>query len=595
MEILLVLSLSMHGAFDRHAPGGPIEAAPFQHGRIANRKPLALLEVRDHALAIDDLHEEPARRLQRGGGVLGDLAVVAWVRKVPKAGEEIQHQVERRFANRLAHIGFEKAHRDAGFARAGSRDFEHRRRQVNPRDVVAAPSEFDRVAAVTTRQIEDPHRRLEMQQRLELIDLAWGALLQVVVIEREIAGAEPGPPPFGIDLDHTFIYMASVESSEVAIIGGGIHGVSAGYHLARMGVKALLFERGGPASGPTGRSSAICRAFYTNRFIAQVAHDSLEMFANFSEISGGRDAGFRRTGDLYLMGAEDLAHVHETVAMLAEIGTEVKLFTSSELGRTYPEMDPEGLAIGALEVNAGYADPVATTQGLFQRAVELGLRSRLYTQVVEIQPRPGGGAILTTADGDRTECERLLIAAGPWTRGLAQQLNVDLPLTVERHWVATFGWNRAKPVPYVMADIPEGYYMKPEGTDLFLVGPLPSEPQADPDGYSTSVTDEEIDRMASAITKRYPALTQADSRGGWASLYDVSPDWQPVIGEIAPGVVVDAGTSGHGFKLAPALGRHTASLVLGKEVDPGIRQFDPRRFEADQLLAAGFGSARIIG
>src|SRR5690349_23807214 len=102
-----------------------------------------------------------------------------------------------------------------------------------------------------------------------------------------------------------------------------------------MGINAVLFERGGPASGPTGRSSAICRAFYTNRFIAQVAHDSLEMFANFSEISGGRDAGFRRTGDLYLMGPEDLSHVHETAAMLAEVGTEVQLFEPSALGRTY--------------------------------------------------------------------------------------------------------------------------------------------------------------------------------------------------------------------------------------------------------------------
>ena len=389
--------------------------------------------------------------------------------------------------------------------------------------------------------------------------------------------------------------MASVASTEVGIIGGGIHGVSAGFHLASTGVKAVLFERGAPASGPTGRSSAICRAFYTNRFIAQVAHDSLEMFANFSEISGGRDAGFRRTGDLYLMGAEDLGHVHETAAMLAEVGTEVQLFQPSDLGRTYREMDPEGVAIAALEVNAGYADPVATTQGLFQRAVELGLRSRLYTQVASIEPRPGTGAVIVTTDGDRTECERLLIAAGPWTRSLAQQLHVDLPLTVERHWVATFGWNRAKPLPYVLGDIPEGYYMKPEGNDLFLVGPLTSEPQVDPDAYSATVTAEEIDRMASAITKRIPSLTQADARGGWASLYDVSPDWQPVIGEIAPGVVVDAGTSGHGFKLGPALGRHTASLVLGQDVDPGLSQFSPRRFEADQLLAAGFGSARIIG
>ena len=94
---------------------------------------------------------------------------------------------------------------------------------------------------------------------------------------------------------------------------------------------------------------------------------------------------------------------------------------------------------------------------------------------------------------------------------------------------------------------------------------------------------------------RVPGLQHATSRGGWASLYDVSPDWQPVIGEIAPGVFVDAGTSGHGFKLAPALGRHVCELVTGAEVDPGLAQFQPRRFEDASALEAGYGKARILG
>jgi glycine/D-amino acid oxidase-like deaminating enzyme len=75
----------------------------------------------------------------------------------------------------------------------------------------------------------------------------------------------------------------------------------------------------------------------------------------------------------------------------------------------------------------------------------------------------------------------------------------------------------------------------------------------------------------------------------------VSPDWQPVIGEIAPGVFVDAGTSGHGFKLAPALGRHVADLMTGEAVDPGLRDFDPFRFARGSELSAGFGRSRILG
>jgi glycine/D-amino acid oxidase-like deaminating enzyme len=93
-----------------------------------------------------------------------------------------------------------------------------------------------------------------------------------------------------------------------------------------------------------------------------------------------------------------------------------------------------------------------------------------------------------------------------------------------------------------------------------------------------------------------PHLAASEFHGGWASLYDVSPDWQPVIGEVAPNVFVDAGTSGHGFKLAPALGKHVADLVVGSaDLDPGLAEFDPFRFERGSSLAAGYRDARILG
>ena len=385
-----------------------------------------------------------------------------------------------------------------------------------------------------------------------------------------------------------------METVEVAIVGGGVHGVSAALHLANQGVKATLFERGGPASGPTGRSSAICRAFYTNPFLARVARESMDIFRSFREVSAGRDAGFRETGALFLHGPEDEADVRRTAKVLAAVGTDVELLDSSQLAQTHSGVNLSGIGIGAWESRAGYADPVMTTQGLLERAVELGVKARPHVRVTELQPRPGGGALITSGDGQRTECNRLLIAAGPWSRPLAHQLGVDLPLTVERHYVATFGWGQAQPVPFVLVDVPGGYYLKPEGKELFLVGPLTPEDTTDPDHFSPAVSRHEVLRMTTGVTSRVPALGAADSRGGWASLYDVSPDWQPVIGEVANGVFINAGSSGHGFKLAPALGRYVAALVMGT-TEAGIDQFHPQRFEAHRELAAGFGVARILG
>jgi sarcosine oxidase, subunit beta len=380
-------------------------------------------------------------------------------------------------------------------------------------------------------------------------------------------------------------------SYDVAVIGAGVHGASVAFHLANRGVRTVVIERTSPAGGPTGRSSAIVRAYYTNAFLAGVARDSIAMFRDF-ERHTGRDAGFRETGLLVLHPPEDEATVREVVPRLNDQGIPTDLLEPQQVVAEWPAFDLDGIAIAALERGAGYADPVLTTQGLLGRARELGAEIRPGHGVTAIE-REGSGWSVSTTDAS-VRAERVLIAAGPWTVPLAAMVGADLPLTVERHIVATFAWSDGTRVP-AHGDLPNGYYFRPEGDELFLVGPLHPEPTVDPDDFDVRVGANEAERLGAGVVRRAPALRHATARGGWAGLYDVSPDWQPVIGEIASGVFVDAGTSGHGFKLAPALGAHIADLVTGVDVDAGLEQFHPRRFERAGALDAGFGEARILG
>lgn len=384
-----------------------------------------------------------------------------------------------------------------------------------------------------------------------------------------------------------------MEGFDVAVIGAGVHGASAAYHLASRGVRTVIFERDAPALGPTGRSSGICRAYYTNPFLARTARESIGMLERFTDITGGHDAGFRRTGFLFLQRSEEIERVQELLARLSEVGVVTELLDGEALAERFPTFDRTGIGVGVWERDAGYADPAATTVGLFGRAVELGAVARLGRVVTALE-RHRRGVTIVTSDGDRTECLKVLIAAGPWTRPLARQVGVDLPLTVERHVVAVFRWGRAEPVT-AHADVAAGYYFRPEGAEQFLVGSLHPGTPADPDRFPEDVAEEEIHALAEPVLRRVPRLASSEVQGGWASLYDVSPDWQPVIGEIALGVFVDAGTSGHGFKLAPALGRHVADLVTGEATEPGLKEFDPFRFERGRDLAAGFGRSRILG
>jgi sarcosine oxidase, subunit beta len=384
-----------------------------------------------------------------------------------------------------------------------------------------------------------------------------------------------------------------LEAFDVAIIGTGVHGASAAYHLASRGLKPVLFDRGRPASGPTGLSSAICRAYYTNPFLAGVARDSIEMFEGFEQLTG-RDSGFRRTGFYFLHPPQDESKVRGTVASLNAAGIEVELLGQDGLAQRLPGFELEGLGIGAHEVRAGYADPHSTIEGLLRVAVDRGAKVRQDTPVVGLEPLPSGGARTVTAKGEKLSFPSVLLAAGPWTKPLAALVGADLPLSVERHYVVTFGWGSEEPVP-PHGDLTGGYYLRPEGEDLFLAGPLLPEPEVDPDDFLRTTTPQEVELTADALVRRVPRLAGAQVRGGWASLYDVSPDWQPVIGEIAPGIFVDAGTSGHGFKLAPALGKYVADLVTGADVDPGLTEFAPSRFAQGHRLQAGYGDARILG
>lgn len=379
---------------------------------------------------------------------------------------------------------------------------------------------------------------------------------------------------------------APAELCDVAIVGGGVHGASAAYHLAGCGASVTLLERSYPADGPTGRSTAVCRAYYTNEFLADMAGQSLDFLARLQARTGA--AGFRRCGAVYLHPAADKAQVEGTVAMLRGQRQDVALITHDEAANRVPGIDLTGVGPAVWEDGAGYADPVGTTKALLDDAVRRGVRCLTRTAVTSLR-RLGPVWSLALAGGARMEAARVLLAAGPWTGPLLRTAGVDLPLTAQRHMVATV----AGELPCVVADLAGGVYLKPEGTATCIGGLLPT-PEVAPGSPVPGISDAEGERLLAPATARLPALASAAYTGGWASLYDVSPDWQPVIGEVADGLVVDAGTSGHGFKLAPALGGQVARLTLGEPADPRLGRFHPGRFARGAELDAGFGDARII-
>ncbi|MYW00284.1 FAD-dependent oxidoreductase [Streptomyces sp. SID3343] len=380
--------------------------------------------------------------------------------------------------------------------------------------------------------------------------------------------------------------------ADIGIIGAGAHGAAVAHHLAGRGAQVHVFERGDIASGPTGAASGVVRNYYTNAFLAEAARDGTAFLAEHAD-----DTGFVRTGGLYLHGPHDTDAVTATVTGLGDLGIAAELLPRRALSLRFPGLDLDGVGIGVWEEGAGHADPAATTRTLARSAEQRGARLHTGAQIVDIREHTHA-VTLTRADGTRHDVERLLVAAGPWTAPLLRPLGVHLPLTAERHVVAAFAHlaeDTGRAVPHVLIDVAGGYYARPgSAPGTFWLGALDPTFDVDPDHYDRTVSAREQADLGARAARRAPVRAHASFGHGWASLYDVSPDWQPVIGRVTDRVYVDAGTSGHGFKLAPALGAHVADLLTDR-ADPRLQQFSPGRFAAGARLAAGFGSARILG
>ncbi len=109
-----------------------------------------------------------------------------------------------------------------------------------------------------------------------------------------------------------------------------------------------------------------------------------------------------------------------------------------------------------------------------------------------------------------------------------------------------------------------------------LVDPAEADAVVDPDAYDEGLDFEFVSDVGGRLLRRYPAMEQGESTGGYASLYAVTPDWHPVIDEVpaGSGFFVCSGFSGHGFKLGPAVGVMVAEMLTGVSKP----RFDPRFF-----------------
>ena len=376
----------------------------------------------------------------------------------------------------------------------------------------------------------------------------------------------------------------------VVIVGGGVTGTSLAFHLASRGVRdVLLLERTALAAGGTGRSVGIIRQLYPTRETSQMVKRSLAVFQRFREAVGG-DAGFVGCGALIGVAPGMRATLEATVATQRAVGIRAEILEPSDAARVEPRIDASGLGAVLWEPESGYGDPAAVATAYADAARRLGARIEQGVEVAATLTTGERVAGVATTRGERIAAPVVVDAAGLWAGAVARTAGVELPIVVGRHPVfvverdAAFG----RPHP-VYLDLAGGAYVRPETGDLTLTGSLIDDEARhpmDPERLGDPVSLAEAEPALARTSRALPALARARWRGGWAGAFDITPDWMPILDESpVRGLWIAAGMSGHGFKLAPAVGEHLAALVTG-----AVPPVDPAPFRL-----ARFGSAAASG
>jgi sarcosine oxidase, subunit beta len=379
---------------------------------------------------------------------------------------------------------------------------------------------------------------------------------------------------------------------DTVVIGGGCHGASIAYHLARRGERDVtLVERGGLAGGNTGKSGSIVRQHYSTPATAALARRALQVFQNFADVVGGDiDPGFRRTGMLVLAGAADAAALVANVAMQQGLDIATELVDRQTAREIEPRLEPGATTNFCWEPDAGYADALATTAAYARAAERLGATVRLGTTARAIRADGGRVRGVETSAGF-LPAARVVVAANVWGPALLAPLGLDLPIAPSRHPITVLrqppGFGPQHPV---VIHLTEKLYLRPDGAGTTWVGSVDEADAtaiAPVEGYHEGVTQAEVEQFGRAAAALFPALGAAIRRGGWAGLYDVTPDWQPILGA-APGfegLYLALGFSGHGFKLCPVFGDLLAQLITTGAA-PDLDPYRPGRF-AEGALTQG--------
>lgn len=389
------------------------------------------------------------------------------------------------------------------------------------------------------------------------------------------------------------------DRAEIVVVGAGIMGLSIAYHLARAGTTdVVVLDKGYLCGGASGRNGGGIRAQWSSEANVRLMQESIRMCRDFaSEFK--INVWLRQGGYLFLARDEARRRALEaSVKVQNECGLGTRMLTPKEARKIVPELDASAIVAASYNPDDGVVFPWPFVWGFAQAARKLGVEVETFRDVVGFDVSGKRiDAVVTQRlgpDGSRGPLERIrthrvVNAAGAWSPRIAKLLGVALPNTPHRHEICSTEplkpWLRP-----LVADLGDGLYFS-QSTRGEIVGGIGQ--KRVPEGLDQNSSFAFLGLYARALVRACPVLADVKVLRQWAGCYDITPDQNPIVGEVdaVEQFHQASGFMGHGFMMAPVMGKLIAEQIREPKPLPLFERWNLRRFEEGKLLS----EAMIIG
>jgi len=353
-----------------------------------------------------------------------------------------------------------------------------------------------------------------------------------------------------------------MNAHRTVIVGGGIIGAAVFQRLSRAwGREVLMIEKSRPGLGATAFSGGIVRAFHLDPLLAEPCAQGLQFYRGLAQASGS-EFQIHRTGFLQLI---DEAHHAAAREAYASLSGQVALewLTADAAASRFKLASQQGLCAAVYEPGAGHVDPLLLARLLTGMGQREGGVAMTGVELRGITTRNGAACGIETNLG-HIVCEQVVVCTGAWTPELSQRLGVRAPFVLRSKAIQINLVSRKAQAVALPAfvDLGSEAYGRPHGADAAFIGCPVDAWDIDPEIVMPPSADARNEALARA-RQRFAWLDDSEALGGYRrhDAYDASGRGVVAWADSPAGVLIAAGFSGNGVKLAPATAQAVASRL----------------------------------